>query len=379
MKGIIIMRTSLFAFILSILFLSISIENGYTARGRKFIITYEENAQIAYDNGFAKGVMREGTGAVKLWNRTLIENDSPGVGGMSNKGIFTEPVFGKRMIKKVLYIEDPRCDETDLILYVFDDPQRKHPLTITVNGNKTSLLKKIMWGCARFPVDPSWLKKGNNEIILSCPEAEDAESGWTVLIARADEYKAGGWDLETMDLSFEHFSCAGIAAMLGHKNIKKYPKNIGDYSLISTNGGKNWSVKGKGLHPSSLEATPHESQGSINKFTFEEGGVVGEYSVRLNIRQYCSEGILVSSVIDLWSEPDKNDLLVPLTFVDKLHMTFKGTEPSGTGITWQIRAGVTMNPLKTGDWTEWITLASGAEATVEPEGRVDLPPTNWDP
>ena len=368
-----------FGLIISILFATLRVESGNTAKRKDIIITHEQKAQTAYNKGFAKGVMREGRNGVKLWNRTLIENDSPGVGGMSNKGIFTEPVFGKTMIKKNLEIEDPGCDEACIILYVFDDPQRKHPLTLSVNGHKISLLEQIMWGCSRFPIEPSWLKKGENEIILSCPEAEDAESGWTVLIARADEYKAGGWDLEKGEISYKPFDNEGIAAMIGHKNIKRYPKNIGDYSLISINGGKKWSRKGKGLHPSSQKATPHESRGSINKFKFEKGGVVGEYSVRINIRQYCSEGILVSPVIDLWSEADKNDILITFTFVDSLHMIFKGTTPPGTDIIWQIRAGVTMDPLKTGDWTDWVTLATGAEATADPESRINLPPTDWDP
>ena len=356
------------------------LEKSYAERGRKLTILEVQKAQDAYDKGFAKGVMRDGNNAVKLWNHTLIENDSPGVGGMSNKGIFTEPVYGNTMIKKILYIEDPQCDEAEVILYVFDDPQRKYPLTLIVNGNKTSQLELIMWGCSRFKIDPSWLKKGKNEIILSCPEAKDEESGWTVLIARFDEYKSGGWDPEKMEISYEPFSCKGLSALLGQKDSKHYPKDIGTYSLISTNGGKKWSVKGKGINIKEIEATPHESLGlTTNKYTIEEGGVVGEYCVRLNIKRYISEGKLVSPVIDLWNEPENNDILIPFTYVENLKMNFNGSTPQDTDIIWQYRAGVSMNPLKFNEWTGWITAAKGENATVEPLKRINLPTTNWDP
>ncbi|MHB9029748.1 MAG: transglutaminase-like domain-containing protein, partial [Candidatus Latescibacterota bacterium] len=58
---------------------------------------------------------------------------------------------------------------------------------------------------------------------------------------------------------------------------------------------------------------------------------------------------------------------------------FRGTVPQGTGITWQIRAGVSMDPLSEKDWTEWVTVASGANAAVEPKGRIPLPASHWDP
>ena len=73
------------------------------APGRILVVKQTTTAQEAYDKGFTKQVMRDGNDGVKLWNHILIEDDAPG-SGTSNKGSFTEPVFGDRIIKKILQL-----------------------------------------------------------------------------------------------------------------------------------------------------------------------------------------------------------------------------------------------------------------------------------
>ena len=110
-----------------------------------------------------------------------------------------EPVYGARMIKKILSVKDPRCDEAFVVVYFFHHivgVHKEQPLLVSVNGHKTSCPLLNTEQYLYIPIEPSWLKKGKNEIIFSCPDAKNADDGWPILIARRDEYKAGGWDPE---------------------------------------------------------------------------------------------------------------------------------------------------------------------------------------
>jgi hypothetical protein len=344
------------------------------ANGRKITVKTTENAQAAYDAGFAKQVMREGDGAVKLWNRQLIEDDSPGA-GTSNKGAFLEPVWGDRAIKKLLTIEDPRCEEAFVVFYTQGGNPKMPPVVISVNGNETKFLYQAGGeSYAYAPIKPSWLKKGDNEIVFSCPDAKDQKSGYMFYISRADEYKPGGADLAALGMQPKSVSDGISLITKGRDEINAYaiPKGIGNHSMISTNGGKTWAIGGKGLVPNLAPDFGTEEK-------IEKGGVVGEYTARLNLKRYTTEGTLISPVIDLWAEPDKPSAVTPFTEVERLAITFKGSAPAGTQIVWQLRAGLSMDPYRSEDWSDWVTLATGASATVAPKGRVPMPPTHWDP
>ena len=194
--------------------------------------------------------MREGKDSVKLWNREIFENDAPG-SGSSNKGVFFEPVYGDIHIKKVLLIADPRCEEATIVLYNHNRP--KINLTVSVNGHKTSTHMGHNNSEVYVPIETPWLKKGKNEIVLSCPEAKDHTEGWQIMLSNIEEYREGGWDVEKEKLSYEPVRDEGLIAMIGEKEYTRYPKNIGDYSFISRNGGKSWSTRGKGTHPVAQE------------------------------------------------------------------------------------------------------------------------------
>ena len=104
--------------VMSLLLIGRTVPSSDAADGRKISILDIMPAMDAYETGFAKGVMRDGDKAVRLWNRQLIENDAPGA-GTSNKGAFMEPVYGDRVIKKLLTVGDPRCDEAHVVIFLF--------------------------------------------------------------------------------------------------------------------------------------------------------------------------------------------------------------------------------------------------------------------
>jgi hypothetical protein len=345
------------------------------ASGRKVTVNQSEPAQIAYDKGFAQQVMREGSGGVKLWNHLLIEDDAPG-SGTSNKGAFMEPVYGDRMIKKLLTVDDPRCEKAHVVFYTMNSPKSKTPLRVAVNGREATFTFRNTEQYGYVPIDPSWLRKGDNEITFACPNAKKAEDGYSFLIARADEYVPGGGDPALVGVGEKTDFSQGIALLMKGKEeirpLETKAKGIGNRSLVSANGGKTWSVTGKGLEPRSTDAYGIETVSDKN-------GVVGEYTARLNLQRYEPEGTLISPVIDLWSEPDKPAALIPFTEVETLTFAFRGTVPPGTGISWQIRAGLSMDPLSEKDWSEWRTVGSGASASYNARGRVSMPASHWDP
>ena len=360
------------------------------ANGRNISVKQTVSAQTAYDDGFTKQVMREGDGAVRLWNHLLIEDDGPGA-GTSNKGAFTEAVYGDRIIKKVLAVEEPRCEKATVVFFTYNwgDP-KKAPLEVTVNGRKTTFKYQTSEQYGYVPIEPSWLRKGDNEITFACPEAKDPVSGYVFLISRADEYVAGGSDPAALGEPAKTGAEGGISLLVKGRDeirpIETKAKGIGSRSLISTNGGKTWAVTGKGLDPAGVKGVPTSLFQTDDVTAIydngpdrDKGGVVGEYTARLNLQQYVTEGTLISPVIDLWSEPDKPAALIPFTEVGRLVFSFKGSAPQGTGIVWQIRAGLSMDPLSEKDWSAWTTVAQGASATCEAKGRISMPASHWDP
>ena len=365
------MKKILFLFIavLSIHPARSSAEETYKGPGDEVAITHSWPANQAYEKGFVRRVMRQGESGVGLWNRRLIESDAPGAGS-SNKGVFFEPVYGEIQIKKIIPIDDPRCLSAAVVL--FSNNRSKALLKVVVNGHATKTHMGYNNSEVYVPIETSWLRKGDNEIILSCPEAREHAEGWNILISNVEEYFEGRWDVEKGKLSYEPVPHPGLVAMIGAKSYSTYAKNIGDYSYISKNNGKKWSRHGKGQHPAALNS-------NWNRSAPDQGELVGEYGVRLNLERYSPEGLLVSPVIDLWKDPADVGILVPFTKVWKITMRGEGETPEGTDIEWQYRTGVTFDPLNAEDWSDWITVGSGKRVEEALNRRIDLQPTQWDP
>ena len=282
-------------------------------------------APDVYDTGFARHVMRHEADGVKLWNRSLVEDDSPGA-GTSNKGMFVEPVYGRRAIKKILEVKDNRCESARIIFYTLSTGSSEtKALEVRVNGHKTTFTYRNRNQFGYVPIEPSWIKKGANEIILACPEAESPEEGYVIILARADEYE--GRDRVANGQY-------GLQSVIGlhEENVQNtQERRVGSYSYISTDGGKSWSTKGKGLHSLSVAQYGIAHPPS-------DAGVNGEYCIRLNMEQYCAEGVLASEVIDLWEDTESPGILIPFTEVKALKMSLHGRAPENTNIEWQIRA-----------------------------------------
>ena len=138
------------------------------------------NAEKVYDTGFMQMLMKHSGGGVSLFNMELIENDAPG-SGQSEKGQFTDTIWGKIRALKILNLDDTCANSARIIVFPHYK-SGKFPLKFTVNGNESALpnwdtTKNREWyPWNQFPAE--WLKKGKNVIELFCPEAKTEEDGW---------------------------------------------------------------------------------------------------------------------------------------------------------------------------------------------------------
>ncbi|HOE12506.1 MAG TPA: hypothetical protein PLQ35_16305 [bacterium] len=248
-------------------------------------------AEITYDTGFADRVMKHPQGGISLFNMQLIENDAPG-SGFSEKGVTLDTVWGKNYARKILTVDDPRADKAWLVVYIYDE-STKTDLHFDVNGYK-GVIHKTNRECYRwveFPV--SYLKKGKNGIELSCPDAASEKEGWTLLLARADEFEAGGGD----------------------------PTGVGECSYKSIDGGKTWKQSPFG----------------------PEGKDRAEYTVRLSLDRYVPCGYMETPVIDLW-RGDSTDFIATQRKIEKLNIRMESDIPEGTGIVYSLRKGLDPSP-----------------------------------
>jgi len=279
------------------------------------------DAGTVYDAGFMNRLMKHPDGGVCLFNMELIENDSPG-SGHSEKGVYTDTIWGKNRARKILYLDDPRAYSAWIVIFPHYR-SGKYPLRFTVNGHESSIpdwdtTKNIEWyRWSEFPAE--WLKKGKNVIDLFCPEARTEEEGWEIFISRADEFEHGGGD----------------------------PTHVGETSFKSFDGGKSWKKSPFG----------------------PEGKDRCEYSVRISLDRYVSEGWLATPVIDLW-RGDSGDFIVPLREIRKMKITVSAEVPEGTKIEYYLRKGTSPQPFSD-EWEPYRYIGSGPSLEFE-TGGADL-------
>ncbi len=292
----------------------------FAAGGKQSTVDIKEEftAGRAYDAGFARNVMRD-PGGVRLSDMQLVQDDAPG-SGCSEKGPFIQYVAGDRMARKDLWLDDPRANGA-WVVFIIKGAGGK-PLNVTINGHKTSYDPSSCTNGQDFrwvSFDPSWLKKGMNTILLSCPEGNEKDR-WGIMFSRKDEFSRGGGD----------------------------PSQAGRNSLVSADGGKSWK------------------RGALGS----EGNAEGELSVRLSLDRHSPQGELASPVIDLWHAPE-DGFLAPMSRVGKVIITAAGETPPGAKIIWQVRHGAGPDP-EAGYWSEYRTVGEGPSASVEstdPGGR----------
>ena len=338
-------------------------------------LTTRMSAFDAYENGFAHDVMRGPHGGVVLDDHVLIENDGPGA-GWSFKGLTaddlrkgrlyagtTEPIHRGVFARKTLTIRDPASFEAHVLLLMFplkkvyedqfEGPvwkdwrkSEQQPYYLIVNGRRIEG-EPIPWYADAWywvPVPPGILHTGENEIIVGCdaPEGE----GYRLYLAREDEYQDGGgfWSYRgnTALVTAEQVSVEVPTQDIDRSDFERI--EVGRTSARSPDGGRNWS-QGK------LGAT---------------GTIVGEYTVRLSLKQYEQRGRLLSGPIDLWLETDQWQTIPAPQEITNLRMIVEGETPAHTSLSWSVRFGDTPDMLSA-SWDDFRETGQGATGEFEPK------------
>jgi hypothetical protein len=276
------------------------------------------DAGMVYENGFMHMLMKHSTGGVSLFNMELIENDAPGSGLRSEKGVYSDNIWGKYQARKILNIDDPLAEKAWLITQFYHIG--KYPLQFKVNGHKSQIevmKNSFPYRYTEFPAE--WLKKGKNVIELSCLEATTKDEGWEIWLSRADEFEDGGGN----------------------------PEHVGETSFKSLDGGKRWKES-----PFGPELKDR-----------------AEYTVRLSLDRYVQSGWLASPVIDLW-KGESNDLIVPLREIQKMKLIIESEVPEGTKVDYYFHRGTSPYPFSD-EWEPYKLIGSGPYIEYE-IGGADL-------
>jgi hypothetical protein len=284
--------------------------------------TWGGTAEQVYNSGFVQTLMKHPSGGVCLFNRTLIENDSPGV-GVSEKGPNLDAVWGKNRGRKIFTLEDPRAFSAWIVIMPAYGKPLKQPLKFFINGHKTEYdhpetrqtIDYYRW--LEFPA--KWLQKGKNTIDFACPDAKTEDEGWLIFTPRADDFAQGGGD----------------------------PSNVGETSWKSFDDGKTW------------RKSPFGPNGKTR----------AEYALRLSLDRYEQSGWLASPVIDLW-KGDSQDFIVPLREIRKMKLAIRAENPEGTKIEYFFRRGTNPQPFST-EWEPYRAVGSGPSLDFE-TGGADL-------
>jgi len=271
------------------------------------------DAEMVYDTGFMHMLKKNPGGGVCLFDMDIVENDSPGA-GLSEKGVTTDTIWGPNMARKHLVIDDPRAEKAYLV--IFFTQKGKHPLSFSVNGNRSRVdlwdpsTCHLTYRWTEFPVE--WLKEGRNVIELSCPEAQNEKEGWTFYLARADEFEHGGGD----------------------------PADVGKTSFKSTDGGESW------------KESPFGPLGRTR----------AEYTVRISLDRHVSSGWLATPIIDLWRGED-DGFILPVRVHKKVRITLASVVPGETSVKYYLRKGRHPGPFDD-SWGPYELIGEGASVDV---------------
>ena len=307
-------------------------------------VTTETNALDAYENGFAYDVMRTpDDNGVMLNDMVLIEDDGPG-SGVSEKGTYLEELYSGVRARKTFELPDGDAIEAHLVLFMHPknpDKSKQEPFFAILNGQRFESpplsWHENMWHWLKVPVDI--LKKGENTLVVGC-DAPKGE-GYELYIARADEYDGGG-GMQTADGSSALFSAGQFDVDVDEQSGRTRLISIGRNSAKSKDGGKTW-VRMK--------------LGSTDD-------VIGEYSLRINLKRFKPMGTLLSPPIDLWDGLKGHDRIKPDCDVSNLTLYAHGETPQGTAIEWQVRTSGTPD-MMSGEWKEFTTVGRGRSVSVD--------------
>ncbi|MBN1292262.1 MAG: transglutaminase domain-containing protein [Candidatus Latescibacteria bacterium] len=271
------------------------------------------NAHMIYDSGFMHMLKKCSGDDVCLFNMELIHNDAPGAGA-SEKGVWSDVIWGKNRARKHLMLDDPRTNKAWLVIFTIH--QGKYPLQFEVNGKSAQVdnwnpsKNQEIYRWAEFPAE--CLKKGRNIIDLYCPEAQSEQEGWEIYIARADEFEEGGGN----------------------------PADVGKSSFKSRDGGESW------------KESPFGPLGQTR----------AEYSVRISLDRYVNAGWLATPIIDLWKGNSEN-FIVPLREINKVEISMNSEVPEETSVEYFLRKGPNPDPFSS-DWGPYEYLGDGKSISL---------------
>jgi len=313
-------------------------------------VTTEIKALDAYEDGFAYDVMRTPDNhGVMLNDMVLIEDDGPG-SGASEKGTYLEEIYSGVLAQKIFQLKDAKAFEAHVVLFMSPknpDKSKQEPFYIILNGRRIEgpplSWHENMWHWVKVPVDA--LKKGKNTLVVGC-DARQGE-GYDLYIARADEYEAGG-GLYTTGGSSAMFSAGQIEVDVDEKSGRTRMISIGKNSAKSKDNGGTW----------------------IRMQLGTTDDVIGEYTLRLNLKRYKPEGSLLSPPVDLWEGIEGLSKIKPQCTVLNLKMFALGDTPDGTSITWQFRRSDTPDMMSE-SWGEFEIIGEGQNigTSIDSEGK----------
>jgi len=241
----------------------------------------------AFEAGQLARNVRMGPAGVELYDRGLIEDDGPGGTPWGThwdvpKGL----VRGERLAKKVLHVGRPKCRRARVAMIVWPAEGETAPLEIAVNGEARGTVNVGEdpggWRAAEVP--PEALRKGDNEVVLSCA----GEKGWGVGIAPRKTILRNDPDRQSAPAR----------------------------SYYSADGGASWQ---EGFGPD------------------EDND--GEFMVRLTMDQYAAEGELVGPVLDLAATAAVGGAIAPPVTVASARVRVEAERPAGTSIELAVRSG----------------------------------------
>lgn len=311
------------------------------------VVATEVPAIEAYEQGFVYDLVRDSDGTgVRLNDLTLIENDAPGA-GCSQKGVCTEQIHEGVLARKVLFLDNPTARNAHVVLFMepCDEPKDQAPYYLIVNGNRIAG-NPVPWHEGNWHwvrVSPTILKEGKNEIVVGCDAP--AGRGYDLLFAREDEYDGGGgrytYQGNTAKICADQVT---VPLNLDGTDFKKI--EVGANSAKSTDNGQSWTVGRLGA----------------------AGEICGEYTIRLNLKQYKSRGTLRSAPVDLYGGLPGFEKIVPRCAVQSLGLECLGEAPAGTNIEWSVRFCDTADMNSSG-WGEFQPLGSTPQGEFTVDNR----------
>jgi hypothetical protein len=271
-------------------------------------------------------------GAISLNDMLLVEDDAPAIGcpqGAEERSWFEKLQRGV-MVRKDLVLEDARAFAGYLVFVGTEADDNDHPLYIRINGvdlvRPPSKLAHPFarhyytndWGGSHFDnwfvveIPVGALQAGENEILLW---AESEETSWEIMVAADQEYPRGS------------------TTRLSHPNR----------SAKSRDHGASWDFEHLGW----------------------KDEIDGEYSIRLSLDRYVSEGVYVSPVIDLVGQEGVVKRLVDL---QECCATWEVEVPEECSAEIRVRLGDSPVPGAAG-WSDFDKVHGLAATWNKPSGR----------